>query len=222
MYHKKAITSQSYVKRVTDVICANYGVYVLVLKNEKKFFAISALLLTLIIAAPIAVSLLFNKTVINNGKIIINKQVDAPFLSGVKKDTIVLFFGYVGCVNVCAPILSRLNAIYSSPKIKDARSSSVVVFVNLTPEIAPGMPQIFVDGFNKEFIGVHLNKRQLLSIEREFALFYSDGIADKENLTHSDFIYLIKREKGKFVLKNAYTTHPLNHEALIDDIKSAR
>lgn len=192
------------------------------LKKNIKIFAVSALFLTLIIAAPLAISLLFNKTVINNGKIIINKKVDAPFLSDVKKDTIILFFGYVGCVNVCTPILSRLNVIYSSPNLKEVKSSSAFVFVNLTPQIASNMPQIFVDGFNKEFIGIHLSKRQLLSIEREFALFYSDGIADKTEMTHSDFIYLIKREKGKFVLKNAYMTHPLKEEALISDIKSVR
>lgn len=210
------------VKQTPNTICTNYKGDALVFKKYRKIFAVSALFLTLIVAAPLVVSLLFNKTTVDNGKIIINKQIEAPFLSGVQKNTIALFFGYVGCAKICVPTLSRLNDVYESPSLKEIKSSTAFVFVNLTPDISKELPQIFAGGFNKEFIGLHLNRRELLSVDREFALFYSDGIADKSKIAHSDFVYLIKRENGKLVLKNIYMTHPLNPEALMSDIKNAR
>jgi protein SCO1/2 len=191
-----------------------------VLKKYRKYLAATALFLILIVVFPVLLSTLFNKTTVNGGKIVINKQINAPFLDGIKKDNIVLFFGYVGCTKVCTPILLQLASIYESKSIKELHKSTAFVFVNLTPQIPADQPQIFAGGFNKDFVGIHLSQHELLSIEREFALFYSAGIADKSEMTHSDSVYLIKRENGKLTLKNIYMTHPLNSDALTNDLKS--
>lgn len=191
-------------------------------KKYKNIFWTIALFLFTIVLIPLLLSSLFGKTAIENGKIAIEKHVNAPFLSNINQDTIVLFFGYVGCINACAPTLTHLSKIYASPNLKILRSSVVFVFVNLIPEIPKEQPQIFANSFNKEFIGLHLSRHELLNIEREFALFYSTSIVDKSEMAHSDFVYLIKRENGKLILKNAYTTHPLNQNSLINDINNVK
>lgn len=189
-------------------------------KKYRLFIIISILLLTLLAVLPFVFSMLFSKTALSQGKIVVNKQINAPFLSSIKKDNIVVFFGYVGCTKVCVPILSELNSIYESQKMEVFKKTTAFVFVNLTPEIPSDEPQIFARGFNSDFKGIYLSKRELFNIDREFALFYSAGLTDKKEIAHSDSVYLIKNENGKFILKNIYMTHPFKPDLLLEDIKN--
>lgn len=142
-------------------------------------------------------------------------------MAGVDKSVVVLYFGYVWCGTVCSPILQQLALSYQTLE-QENRAHTAVVFANLTPQIPRHQPQIFADAFNKEFVGVYLNKRELSDIEREFALFYSQGLTQNSQMTHSDLVYLLTKERDEFTLKNIYTTHPLNTKSLINDIKSVK
>lgn len=190
------------------------------MQKNKKLILLGGIFISFLLIIPLIQAFVFNTSTIQNSKIVINKEVDVTFLKNIDKENIVLFFSYVGCTEVCTPILEELNTIFSSNEA-NLKDSTAVVFVNLTSEISHEQPQIFASFFNENFIGLHLNKKDLYTVDRKFSLFYSAGINDKNELSHSDFIYLLKKQSAdKTILKNIYMTHPLNSKELIKDIKS--
>ncbi|MDD2789934.1 MAG: SCO family protein [Sulfurimonas sp.] len=161
-------------------------------------------------------NILFSSTTLENSKIVLNKEVDATFLNAIKEKNVVLFFGYVGCVDVCTPLLQELSTFYT----QDLQDSTAVVFVNLLPAVTSDQPQLFASSFHQKFKGLYLSKKELYDIDRNFSLFYTAGLLDANELSHSDSIYLLTKSEGKRVLKSIYTTHPLNITQLTQDIKN--
>lgn len=186
---------------------------------DKKFIIFSILLFILIIAIPVIQSLLFTQSTIENGRIEINETIEVPFLNGNEKQAIILFFGYVGCTDVCIPLLNQLKTMYEKPEFKIFHSSTDIVFVNLLPQLEPAQPKLFAETFNSNFKGVYLSQSQLNNIERKFRLFFSKNIFDKNKLNHTDYIYLLERQaNGQLILKNLYNTHPFKPYTLINDL----
>ncbi len=79
---------------------------------NKKIILAVLFFIFLLMTVPIIQSLFFAQQ--TTGKIIVNKNIDAPYLGTAKKDLILVFFGYVGCVKVCSPILKQLSNFYDS------------------------------------------------------------------------------------------------------------
>ncbi|MDD5717987.1 MAG: SCO family protein [Sulfuricurvum sp.] len=162
-------------------------------------------------------SLFFSKQ--TKGKIVINKVIEAPYLKGSNKEVFLVFFGYVGCTKVCTPILHRLNDFYTSKAFAPLKPYVGLTFVNLMPEVTPEQPGEFAHSFNPNFQGVYLSQRQLMGIDRDFALFFSKSLRDISEIDHSDYVYLMERQKdGRLKLHSIYMTHPLNASMLQDDI----
>lgn len=153
----------------------------------------------------------------SEGKIDINKKIEASYINSDKK-YVMLFFGYVGCTDVCTPFLQELSTIYDSKEFKPLRKNVDVVFVNLTPEIDKEQPDMFAKFFNPGFKGVYLSRGDILRIDRAFGLFFSRSMSEKTEVDHTDFLYLIKNTSELQVLKNMYTIHPFNKEKIIEDI----
>ena len=154
----------------------------------------------------------------SEGKIDISKKIDANYIKSDKK-FVLLFFGYVGCTDVCTPLLERLSSLYESKEFKAVKEDVDVVFVNLTPEVQEHQPELFAKFFNSEFKGVYLSRRETLNIDRTFGVFFSRRISDKTELDHTDFLYLVKNTQNSKVLKSMYSVHPFNKEKIIEDIK---
>jgi len=153
----------------------------------------------------------------SNGTIQINKNVEVPFLHSDKK-IILLYFGYVGCQDVCSPFLMKLSKLYDSKEFDGVIEDVEIIFVNLTPEVEAFQPDLFAKFFNTHFKGIYLTKREVLNIDRNFALFFSRDLNEKSELNHTDYLYLIKNSNNTFILKNIYSTHPLEEKKLINDI----
>lgn len=165
-------------------------------------------------------NLLFSSTNLQNSKFVINKKIDSTILDSLKEQNIILFFGYVGCTDICTPLLQGLNAMYSSDAFQELQGSTAIVFVNLIPELKSDQAQLFASSFNNKFIGLHLSKKELYTIDRKFSLFYTPSLSNKNELSHSDSIYLLKKRGADTTLKNIYITHPFNANQLIQDIKN--
>lgn len=173
------------------------------------------------IAVPVLLSVLFSSQ--TKGKIIVNKRIDAPYLDSMSKDLELVFFGYVGCTKVCTPILQKLDDFYDSPSFASLKPYVGVTFVNLMPELQPDQPQMFAQSFNPLFEGVYLTQRQLMEIDRDFSLFFSKSLSQAGEIDHSDYVYLVHREKnGDLKLLNIYMTHPLKTDMIIEDIQRYR
>lgn len=155
------------------------------------------------------------------GHIAADETVNAPYLQKNTKRFQLVFFGYVGCKTVCTPMLHQLSSFYDSPSFARFKPYVGVSFVNLIPEMDPNLPQAYAGSINPNFVGIHLNQKELASIDKEFSLFIAKRLNDPGEIDHSDHLYLIERDKkGNLLLKNIYITHPLDKEKIISDINS--
>lgn len=164
---------------------------------------------------PFLQSFLFSSN--KNGSIVVNKIVKADFINSDKRFSIV-FFGYVGCTDVCTPLLKKLNSMYSSKKFDRVKDDTNIIFVNLTDEVEKYQPDLFAKFFNEHFTGVYMSKEEIFSIDRLFGLFFSRSISDESQMNHTDYLYLIENHSGEKILKKMYNTHPLNADKIVKDI----
>lgn len=184
--------------------------------NKKILFGVFLFIL-LIIVFPLVQSFIFATE--TAGKISVEEKIDASYLQSFDKDLMLVFFGYVGCVKVCTPILHDLDALYDSKEFEPLRGTVGLMFVNLMPQLEPDQPDLFAKSFNSHFSGVYLSPKELMSIDRELGVFFSKSLSSPGEIDHSDNLYLIKRQNdGTLVLKSIYTMHPLNRDALLKDI----
>lgn len=184
---------------------------------NRKVILAAVFFILLLVVVPFVQPLFFTQR--TAGKVIINKSINAPYLQHSKRDLTLVFFGYVGCTKVCTPILYKLNDFYNSAAFIPLKPFVGFSFVNLMPEIASDQPKIFAKSFNSDFEGVYLDQKELMRIDRNFTLFFSKSLMDAGEINHTDYIYLIERQKsGMVILRNIYTTHPLNKDTIISDI----
>ena len=182
--------------------------------NIKKPYIIGLLIL-FFLAVPLVQSLIFSSK--TTGVIKVNKEVNAHFIKSKKKN-ILIYFGYVGCADVCTPFLYKLSDLYESELFKKLKDDTDVFFVNLTPNEEPFQADLFAKFFNKNFKGIYLSKKDILGLDRNFELFFSDNLSDKTKLNHTDNLYFIKNNPDSIILKSIYFTHPLRNEQLINDM----
>jgi protein SCO1/2 len=180
--------------------------------NSKIFFVLLALFFLL---TPLLYSLLFSSS--KKGVIRIEKNISAPFLD-VKRKFTLLFFGYVGCEDVCTPILQQLHNLHDSDGFTQFKKDVSFVFVNLTPEIDPAQADLFAKFFDTSFEGIYLSKKELFSIQRDFALYFSQDISDKMKINHTDYVYLLETTKQGLILHSIYATHPFMHKELLQEL----
>lgn len=155
------------------------------------------------------------------GRIEVNHTIDAPYLMSGTREFNLVYFGYVGCARVCTPILERVDEMYSSAPFIPLHDKLGVLFVNLMPELEPHQPDQFAKSFNPGFEGVYLSQKELMTIDRDFNLFFSKSLSDKTEINHSDYLYLVRRTPmGELILVNIYMTHPLNSEMILKDIRT--
>lgn len=184
----------------------------------KLLFGIFVLLL--LVSMPFIQSLVFNSTA--NQKTVVNKEIKADFLENIQDGVIVLFFGYVGCERVCTPLLQKLSLLTEDESLKSLSSKYKVVFVNLTSQIPKEQAQLFASAFNEKFVGLHLNRKELLHIEREFNLYFTDSFTNPGEVDHTDHIYLLhKSHDSSIVLEHIYNNKSLDNIEFINDIISS-
>lgn len=175
------------------------------------------LLILVVFALSMHESLLFAQEIKSKG--LYEKPINAQYLDVGKKEYMLVFYGYVGCTNVCSPILDDLNRFYSSESFLKFEPNVDLIFVNLLPKVSNELPDQFAKSFNPKFIGVYLRDKEISGIDKELNLYLANRADEPLEIDHSDHIYLIKREKkGKFILINTYTTHPLNPLLILDDL----
>ena len=187
------------------------------MKNNRFRPLLVAAFLIFLLTLPFLQSLFFSSG--TQGSVVVNKEIKADYIKSDKK-IILLFFGYAGCRYVCTPDLEKIADLYESKELKGVKGKIDVFFVNLTPEAPEYAPELFAKSFNADFKGVYLSKNDILKIDRNFGLFFSDDLSEKGALNHSDNLYLIQNTSKEKVLKEIYFMHPLNTKKIVDDIIS--
>lgn len=186
---------------------------------SKKIVVGFIFFIALLVLIPLVQMFTFANT--TQGKIVIDQPIDAEYLKKSDAKIQLVFFGYVGCTKVCSPILQHLGELYASPQFDPYRSKVGVSFVNLMPNIPSDQIDQFAIAFHRDFQGIYLDSTTLKRLDRKLGVFFADSIVEEGEIDHSDHIYLITVDsKGDTILKNIYSTHPINRELIIRDLET--
>ena len=91
-------------------------------------------------------------------------------LSDQRGKTVLLFFGYTSCPDVCPTTLAELNLALK--EVGDKASSVQVVFVSVDPDRdTPQRVQEYVSRFNPSFIGLSGTTTELQNIWTDYDIF---------------------------------------------------
>jgi protein SCO1 len=150
----------------------------------------------------------------SSGRIDKNTSLKLDFLKQEESPVVLLFFGYVGCENICPPAMRELNDIYKQldkTKIK-------VYFINLLDTINKDAPSYYAKEFHKDFKGVYLDNLGIKKVANKFNLSISK--VNNSEINHSGYLYVLKKDykNNGYTLNYIYTTKPFNEEAIVKDI----
>lgn len=140
------------------------------------------------------------------------------FLKDEKKPIILIFFGYVGCPDICIPALTQINKIYEKLDKDDVS----VYFVNLLATATPSSVDDYVKIFNKDFKGIYINKFEINKVISKLDVLYRPSLTDKNVIDHSGYLHLFIKENEKYKQKYVYTSSPLDVEFISNDINKIK
>jgi len=170
----------------------------------------------------IAISMFVHSTYGSENLTYAETPVQADYLQKGTKEYKLVFYGYVGCIKICSPVLDNLAKFYTSDAFSPYREQVDPVFVNLMPELSKEQPDLFAKTFHKDFHGVYLDEKQLLSLDKELSVFFTRKTGEEFEIDHSDFVYLLRQtKKGELRLINIYHTHPLQEEMILKELSKA-
>jgi protein SCO1/2 len=91
-------------------------------------------------------------------------------LSGMQGKTVLLFFGYTSCPDVCPTTLAELNQALK--QLGEDANRVQVVFVSVDPQRdTPERVQQYVNHFNPNFIGLSGSETALTKIWKDYGVF---------------------------------------------------
>ena len=164
-------------------------------------FPISVILLAVVLLMPG----LFSK----HGVVEMDRVVETPLFDGLNKKNLFVFFGYVGCREVCSPRLEAMASVYDTLSPQQ-QAETTVLFIDIRPGEDREQSQLFSRSFHPAFTGVALEKETLQHLMRMFDARSSPSLLKKGEFDHTAFIYLLKRETSQYRIKAIFTQLPLD------------
>lgn len=138
------------------------------------------------------------------------------FLKNESKPIVLLYFGYTHCSNVCVVALNKLNELY--PLLEKEKVS--IYFINLIDNVEHSETKTYVESFNKDFKGITLNKKDLLEVTSKMKVSFSKSIFNNQEINHSGFLYLLKKEENNYIQKYVYLNSLYDPHMIKNDIKN--
>jgi len=149
-----------------------------------------------------------------------NKPVRASFLDDIESKYALVFFGYPGCGSVCPVTMSGLNQIYRTYQREYSDPFLKVAFVNLFLDIETQLSRDYAQSFHPDFYGYGLSEKNQREIREDF------GIAPlprhEGELTHTNYTYLLQREKTHWEIKYVYDESNLPVLQVLNHLKTLR
>ncbi len=137
-----------------------------------------------------------------------------------KGKTVILFFGYASCPDVCPTTMAQLSQVML--KLGDDASKVRILFISVDPHRdTPEILQAYVNAFDKNAIGLTGTEKQVAAVARRYRVAYQIEKPtgnDKNNyeVAHSRGVYMFD-EQGHARLLAADTE---SVEALTAGVKS--
>lgn len=130
----------------------------------------------------------------------------------LKGKTVLLFFGYASCPDVCPTTMAQLADVMKQLD-KDAADVRIL-FVSVDPHRdTPDRLQAYVNAFNPNAIGLTGTESQIADIARRYRVSYQidkpkpGGDPDAYNVTHSRGVYVFDRAgEARLLLSDSSST----------------
>lgn len=179
---------------------------------KKRFFGIILIILTFSVLFIIMIPTFYS----NNpaGKFQKEINIDLKFLEKEKKPIVLIFFGYVGCTDICIPALKQIDEIFK----KIDQDVVSFYFVNLLATALPQSVDEYAKIFNPKFNGIYLKKEDINRIISELNVLSVPSIFDKNIIDHSGFLHLFVKNEAFYKQKYIYTTSPFDVDFISKDI----
>lgn len=180
--------------------------------NRKKILNVFIVFILIILSFMLI--FLYPKMFSKTSSVQVDKEIHSSTFQQLGKDFYLVFFGYVGCADVCTPRLYELSNIYKNLQKDDIG----VIFVNLKENIDNEIANSFAKSFNKNFIAIQPDKKELSILKDDFKVISINSILNDYDINHSAFLYLIKKENNSFKIKRIFTSSRFKIEDIKDEI----
>ena len=150
------------------------------------------------------------------GRIDKTVKVESEFLKDEDAEVVLLYFGYVGCKNICTPAMNEISTIY-----KQLQSKNVKVYFLSLLDVEVNTVREYAMYFNKDFKGLKLPHKELEALKAKLRVQTTSSFSDANEINHAGHLYVLERDKKNnlYEQKYIYTTRPLNTKVIIEDIK---
>jgi protein SCO1 len=138
----------------------------------------------------------------------------------LKDQTVLLFFGYASCPDICPTTMAQLNEILV--KLGDQAKNIKIVFISVDPHRdTPEILQAYVNAFNPQAIGLTGDEKTISDLARRYRVAYQ---IEKPKPGDSPDIYDVTHSRGVFVFdKNGdarlLASDSENTDAFVEDLK---
>lgn len=138
----------------------------------------------------------------------------------LKGKTVLMFFGYASCPDVCPTTMAQLTEILQ--KLGDQAKNVRIVFVSVDPHRdTPDVLQAYVNAFNPNAIGLTGNEKTISDLARRYRVAYQ---IEKPKPGDSADVYEVTHSRGVFVFDPSGDARLLasdseNTDAFVADLK---
>ena len=143
---------------------------------------------------------------------------DSFRLSDMQGNTVLLFFGYTSCPDVCPTTMAELKQALEKLNEEDANQVRVL-FVTVDPERdTPERVQEYVNHFNRDFIGLSGTEPELAEVWQDYGVFREtmEGTSAAGYLVNHTARVTLIDQHGNLRLSYAFGT-PV--ETIVHDLK---
>jgi len=143
---------------------------------------------------------------------------DSFRLSDIQGNTVLLFFGYTSCPDVCPTTMAELKQALEKLNEEDANQVRVL-FVTVDPERdTPERVQEYVNHFNRDFIGLSGTEPELAEVWQDYGVFREtmEGTSAAGYLVNHTARVTLIDQHGNLRLSYAFGT-PV--ETIVHDLK---
>ena len=138
----------------------------------------------------------------------------------LKGKTVMLFFGYASCPDICPTTMAQLSAVMD--QLGDDARDVRIVFISVDPHRdTPDKLQAYVDAFNKQAIGATGTEKQIADLARRYRVAYQiekprpGDSADNYDITHSRGVYIFDNTgKARLLASDSEST-----AAIVKDVR---
>jgi len=185
---------------------------------KKKKYSKTVLSLVVFLLAISVLSFKFENT-LSTDRIKSNRIISFPINTPVLQDNALIFFGFVGCVEICTTRMREISEIYTELAKSSGSEGISVLFVNLDAMHSSDIANSYAQSYNSHFKGVTFDQNDLTEILRLFQASYSLGLLSNREINHSQFLYFVQRDsKQHYFLKNIFTHVPLDKDRIVTDL----